>query len=207
MPPTYCKMLNGNGRTPEELFLKEHKTLIKEGEQWMRDTANSCMIVATLIATMVFAAAFTVPGGYDQVTGIPILIKPSTFTLFVISDAVAMFCAIMSIIMFLAILTSRYRKHDFRVALPAKLLIGLTALFVSIVGMLVAFTAAFFLVYKKEWEPKLVAALAGVPFASFLYLNWQLWFDSIRSIFGSKSLFRPNKLMIYRGMDFEAPTS
>ncbi|XP_019155839.1 PREDICTED: ankyrin repeat-containing protein At5g02620-like [Ipomoea nil] len=203
VPPTYCKMINASGRTPEELFLKEHKELIKEGEQWMRDTANSCMIVATLIATMVFAAAFTVPGGYDQVTGIPILIKPATFTLFAISDAVAMFCSIMAIIMFLAILTSRYRKHDFRVALPAKLLIGLTALFVSIVGMLVAFAAAFFLVYKREWEPKLVASLAGVPFASFLYLNWQLWFDSISSIFGSKSLFRPNKLMVYGGMDFE----
>ncbi|XP_031123726.1 protein ACCELERATED CELL DEATH 6-like [Ipomoea triloba] len=203
VPPTYCKMLNASGRTPEELFLKEHKSLIKEGEQWMRDTANSCMIVATLIATMVFAAAFTVPGGYDQVTGIPILIKPTTFTLFAISDALAMFSSIMAIIMFLAILTSRYRKHDFRVALPAKLLIGLTALFVSIVGMLVAFAAAFFLVYKREWEPKLVAGLAVVPFGSFLYLNWQLWFDSISSIFGSKSLFRPNKLMVYGGMDFQ----
>nr|GMD94651.1 ankyrin repeat-containing protein NPR4-like [Ipomoea batatas] len=203
VPPIYCKMLNASGRTPEELFLKEHKSLIKEGEQWMRDTANSCMIVATLIATMVFAAAFTVPGGYDQVSGIPILIKPTTFTLFAISDALAMFSSIMAIIMFLAILTSRYRKHDFRVALPAKLLIGLTALFVSIVGMLVAFAAAFFLVYKRAWEPKLVAAIAVVPFGSFLYLNWQLWFDSISSIFGSKSLFRPNKLMVYGGMDFQ----
>ncbi|WMV15307.1 hypothetical protein MTR67_008692 [Solanum verrucosum] len=45
-----------DGKTPRELFTEEHKALLKDGEKWMKDTANSCMIAATLIATMVFAA-------------------------------------------------------------------------------------------------------------------------------------------------------
>jgi hypothetical protein len=43
-----------------------HKDLQKDGEKWMKDTANYCMLVATLIATVIFAIAFTVPGGNNQ---------------------------------------------------------------------------------------------------------------------------------------------
>lgn len=63
VPPSYQKRKNKDGKTPRELFTEEHKILLKEGERWMKDTGNSCMIVSTLIATMVFAAGFTVPGG------------------------------------------------------------------------------------------------------------------------------------------------
>ncbi|THG13783.1 hypothetical protein TEA_028246 [Camellia sinensis var. sinensis] len=52
---------NDKGMTPASLFTATHKNLVKEGERWMKDTANACTIVAVLIATMVFAAAITVP--------------------------------------------------------------------------------------------------------------------------------------------------
>ncbi|WMV15302.1 hypothetical protein MTR67_008687 [Solanum verrucosum] len=152
---------------------------VKEGERWMKDTANSCMLVATLIATMVFAAGFTVPGGYNSDNGIPILLKLYGFRIFVISDAVALFSSIVSIIMFLSILTSRYAEDDFLVSLPTKLLFGHTMLFVSIFSMFLAFAATFFLVYSNHmgWEPKLIAACAGVPLALFGCLQYKLWFD------------------------------
>ncbi|XP_015063816.1 uncharacterized protein LOC107009067 [Solanum pennellii] len=84
---------------------------------------------------------------------------------FVISDAVALVSSIVSIIMFLSILTSRYAEDDFLMSLPAKLFFGITALFVSIVSMLLAFTSTFFLVYSNltNWEPKLIAACACIP--------------------------------------------
>ncbi|KAA0055403.1 ankyrin repeat-containing protein [Cucumis melo var. makuwa] len=71
------KMKNEHGDrlTPRELFTKEHKHLRREGEEWMKNTANSCMLVAALIATVVFAAAFTVPGGNEDKDGIPIFQK------------------------------------------------------------------------------------------------------------------------------------
>ncbi|WMV41518.1 hypothetical protein MTR67_034903 [Solanum verrucosum] len=58
VPPIYHKLRNNDGKTPKELFTKEHKLLLKEGERWVKDAANSCMIVATLTATMVFVAGF-----------------------------------------------------------------------------------------------------------------------------------------------------
>ncbi|KAJ9557501.1 hypothetical protein OSB04_012115 [Centaurea solstitialis] len=64
MPPSYRKRKNKDGLTPHELFTNEHKELLFAAEKWMKDTASQCMVVAALIATIVFAAAFTVPGGY-----------------------------------------------------------------------------------------------------------------------------------------------
>ncbi|KAJ8545184.1 hypothetical protein K7X08_017767 [Anisodus acutangulus] len=199
VPSSLLKSVNKDGKTPGQLFTEEHKLLLKEGERWMKDTSNSCMIVATLIATVMFAAAFTVPGGNNSDEGTPILLKQNAFAVFVISDAVALFSSIVSIIMFLSILTSRYTEVDFLVSLPAKLLFGLTTLFVAIVSMLVAFAATFFLVYNyhRAYEPKLIAAFAGVPVALFAILQYRLWLDTAKSTYLSKFLFRPGKHRIY----------
>lgn len=40
--PEFKDTRNSNGRTPAVEFSVEHKDLVKEGEQWMKDTANSC---------------------------------------------------------------------------------------------------------------------------------------------------------------------
>jgi len=48
------------------------------------------VLVAALVATVTFAAAFTMPGGYKNEQGTPVLIKKAAFAVFVISDAIAM---------------------------------------------------------------------------------------------------------------------
>lgn len=53
---------NYDGQTAQMIFTEEHGSLKIQGEKWMKDTANSCSIAAALIATVVFAAAITVPG-------------------------------------------------------------------------------------------------------------------------------------------------
>ena len=143
MPPSYLNM-KSSGLTPGDLFTKKHKNLRREGEKWMKDTANYCMIVATLITTVVFATAFTVPGGSSQDTGTPILLKSIWFRVFFISDAIALFSSSSSILIFLSILTSRFTEMDFLVSLPSKLVLGLTTLFISIAGMVAAFSATCF---------------------------------------------------------------
>ncbi|OIV95572.1 hypothetical protein TanjilG_30539 [Lupinus angustifolius] len=62
MIPLFIEMENSEGFTPRQIFTKEHEELLKNGESWMKRTANSCMVVSTLIATGVFSAAFSVPG-------------------------------------------------------------------------------------------------------------------------------------------------
>ncbi|KAF3954128.1 hypothetical protein CMV_020489 [Castanea mollissima] len=144
VPPSYIKMRNSDEQTPKDLFTERHKDLLKEGEKWMKSTATSCMLVATLIATVVFAAIFTLPGGNNNDNGAPppsleegapLFLEKKWFLIFVISDAVALFSSAASIIMFLSILTSRYAENDFLVSLPARLMFGLSALFVSIATM------------------------------------------------------------------------
>ncbi|KAM4098058.1 hypothetical protein ACJW30_07G047900 [Castanea mollissima] len=85
VPPSYIKMKNSKNQTPKELFAEEHKKLLKEGEKWMKSTATSCMLVATLIATVVFAAVITVPGGENNNTENDFLISLPTRLMFGIS--------------------------------------------------------------------------------------------------------------------------
>ncbi|KAI3777886.1 hypothetical protein L1987_47689 [Smallanthus sonchifolius] len=64
-------------------------------------------------------AAFTVPGGYNNDKGYPILRNHRAF---VISDAISLTFATISILVFLHILTSRYAEQDFLETLPKKLI-------------------------------------------------------------------------------------
>ncbi|PIA41759.1 hypothetical protein AQUCO_02200296v1, partial [Aquilegia coerulea] len=67
-PPILKDQVNNQGMTPRELFEEEHAALVEKGENWMKETARGCMVVAALIATVVFTAAFTLPGGNDDNT-------------------------------------------------------------------------------------------------------------------------------------------
>ncbi|KAI7738364.1 hypothetical protein M8C21_008427, partial [Ambrosia artemisiifolia] len=98
IPLSYRERENEDGLTPHELFTKEHKDLIAQGEKWMKGTASQCMVVAALIATIVFAATFTVPGGYNQSNGIPIFHSRATFAVFVVADAISLISSSASIL-------------------------------------------------------------------------------------------------------------
>ncbi|GJY09173.1 ankyrin repeat-containing domain, PGG domain protein, partial [Tanacetum coccineum] len=117
IPPYYRKRKNKDGLTPHELYL------VAKGEDWMKGTASQFMVVAELLATIVFAAAFTVPGSYNQTNGIPIFKSEATFMVFVVADAISLFSSAASILMFLSILTSRYAERDFLQSLPKKLML------------------------------------------------------------------------------------
>ncbi|KAM0064905.1 putative PGG domain-containing protein [Helianthus debilis subsp. tardiflorus] len=199
VPPSYREKKNKDGLTPYELFTKEHKDLMTQGEKWMKHTASQCMVVAALIATIVFSAAFTVPGGYDQDNGIPIFHSKATFMVFVVADAISLFASSASILMFLSILTSRYAERDFLESLPKKLMFGLATLFLSIVTMTAAFSVSFFVLYHKGllWMPILIGAFAVMPVLLYLLLQYGLFFDVFRSIYISRYLFKPKKQVLY----------
>ncbi|PWA42260.1 ankyrin repeat-containing domain, PGG domain protein [Artemisia annua] len=199
IPPSYRERKNKDGLTPYELFTKEHKELVKLGETWMKDTASQCMVVAALIATIVFAAAFTIPGGYNQDNGIPMFRSKATLMVFVVADAISLFTSSASILIFLSILTSRYAERDFLESLPKKLMAGLATLFISITTMTAAFSVSFFVLYNKGllWIPILIGALALLPVVLYIKLQIRLFVDVIRSTYGSRYLFKPRKHVLY----------
>lgn len=168
----------------------------------MKTTANNCMIVATLIATVVFATSVTVPGGNNQENGTPIFLESKWFLVFFISNAIALLSSSTSILIFLSILTSRYTEEDFFKSLPRRLVFGFIALFISIVGMLLAFGAICFLECEGElrWIPFVIIASASVPVIMFVLLHYDLWLDVIGSTYGSKFLFQPRKDGLFQRM-------
>jgi hypothetical protein len=179
---------NLDGEIPYDLFIRTHDQLQRDDENWMRNTSTNCMLVATLIATIVFAAAFTVPGGNDQVKGSPIFLELNWFTIFFISDSIALFCSTTSILSFLSILTSRYTEHDFLYSLHKRLMFGLTMLFISIVAMVITFNATCFLVYQEKTAviPSVTILLACIPILGFVWLHCGLFLDIARSTLWSR---------------------
>ncbi|KAF5444715.1 hypothetical protein F2P56_033823 [Juglans regia] len=208
MPNSYVIETNKKGQTPKEIFMKSHEDLQKKGEKWMKGTANYCMLVAALIATVVFPAAFTVPGGNNQDTGIPIFLETNWFRIFFISDAVAMLFSSSSVLVFLSVLTSRYTEKDFIKTLPQRLALGLGTLLISIVAMLLAFTAASFLVFQCKTPSVpigIIVAAPVIPISLFVMLHYALWFDIFRSAFISNLLFRSQHKLFEARKEWQSP--
>ncbi|KAL6989340.1 hypothetical protein U1Q18_015090 [Sarracenia purpurea var. burkii] len=186
---------NAEEKTPADLFTETHKDLIKEGEQWMRGTTSSCTVVAALITTGVFSVGINkISSSRNNDGSVSKLITETAFIIFAIADALALFSSVSSILMFLSILTSRYAEGDFLHALPKRLMFGLIALFVSMIFMMVAFGATFYLGLsdKKELTIALGIALPCLPVVLFILLQFHLILVMIKStcfpgIFGKQS--------------------
>ncbi|XP_021800365.1 ankyrin repeat-containing protein ITN1-like [Prunus avium] len=174
-----------DGMMPCELFTRSHKELVKEGERWMKESATSCTVVGALIITMMFAAAFTVPGGNNGETGFPIFLHKKLFMAFMVSDAISLFSSTTSVLMFLGILTSRYAEDDFLKSLPTKMIIGLSTLFISIATMMVAFSSALFImIHEQSWIVIPMIFLASVPVTLFIWMQFPLLVEMYISTYG-----------------------
>ncbi|XP_059631638.1 uncharacterized protein LOC132274384 isoform X2 [Cornus florida] len=195
VPSSQKILANDSGETPPALFWKWHYKIIKEGEKWMRDTATSCTIVATLIVTVMFAAAFTLPGGTNNDSGKPMFLHNNSFMVFIISDSLSLFLSVTSVLVFLSILTSRYAEEDFLVSLPRRLTIGLATLFLSIAAMMVAFGSTLVIVLNEriQWAAAPVSLLASVPITLFVSLQFPLFFDMVSTSYGPGIFNRKTK--------------
>ncbi|KAM2194074.1 hypothetical protein ACFX1R_028262 [Malus domestica] len=197
MCPVFREWKTPEGKTPEgktaiEVFVEEHKGLREEGEKWMKDTSTSCMVVAILVASVMFSAAFTAPGGNHTDKGTPIFLSKTTFKVFAISDALSLFSSLTSVLIFLSLLTPRYAEKDFLEALPKRLILGLGSLFFSLATMMVAFGTALSIVLTQrlDWIYVPITLLACFPVAMFVILQLPLFIQMIRSTYGS-GIFSP----------------
>jgi hypothetical protein len=169
---------NGNGETADELFEKTHKELLKEAQEWLMRTSESCSTVSVLIATVAFAAAYTVPGGSNQETGVPVLLCDPFFVVFTVMDVLSLASSLTSVVMFLSILTSPFDLQDFHHSLPLKLQFGFTFLFFSVAVTMLAFAATIVLIIrlKKRW---LIYTAAFLPVSIFAILQFPLYLASM----------------------------
>ena len=151
--------LNNDNKTAEELFAAANEQLHQDAKEWLMRTTENCTILSVFIATVAFAAAYTVPGGPNQDTGIPILHSKPFFLVFILADVISLTLALTSVGIFFSILTSSFPLEDFKTYLFKKLKQGVICLVVSVTMMAVAFGATIVLIMTKNFVWDVVAFL------------------------------------------------
>lgn len=115
------------------------------------DMNNTLVVVAALVITVTFAAAFTMPGGYNGSGGVATCLEKHMFHLFAICNSIAMYSAITVVV---ALIWAQQRDlglfiSAFKFAVP---MLGLTLTMVSM-----AFMASNYLVLRNlHWLAYLV---------------------------------------------------
>ncbi|KAH6801434.1 hypothetical protein C2S52_001898 [Perilla frutescens var. hirtella] len=210
VPPPCRDMKNRDGHTPRELFSIEHKALLEKGETWMKNTADSCMLVATILLTVVFAAAFTVPGGNNGETGIPIHLKSKWFTTFIINEAVALLGSTGSMVMFWTIMTSSFEEDEFMMMLPNQLMIGLLCLLLALIHAISAFVVAYFVVFVKARAGLVISVIAlvyGVLFCAIFFEFNRVWLNLLLPVSFSRTLSFPTRHNLFGRHDTRHDTT
>ncbi|XP_061983731.1 ankyrin repeat-containing protein At5g02620-like [Populus nigra] len=176
-PSHFLNHQNNMKLTAEGYFITANSELRNLAKEWLKTTAEGCSVVAVLIATVAFAAAYTVPGGPNQSTGVPVLVNKPFFVVFTVTDVLSLTFALTSVVTFLSILTSPFRFKDFKHTLPNKLMVGFTFLFLSVAMMMVAFGATIILmIYSKEsWTKITLYAVSFIPVGIFALSYFPLY--------------------------------
>ncbi|KAG8486612.1 hypothetical protein CXB51_020097 [Gossypium anomalum] len=154
----------------------------ERGGKKSREMAQIISVMATLIATFTFTAAFTIPGGFisdgpDE--GMAILIKKSAFKAFVITDTIAMTSSMTAAVMVFWS-SSRRSSESFMDSLPFA--IGLT--WIALVAMALAFVTGLFVVLSKNLWLGIVVCVIGCAAPAMLYIFAPLFllvFDRLSS--------------------------
>lgn len=192
IPPHYEMHHSIKDETAQEFFKRRHTKLLEEAQEWLKRTSESCSTVAVLIATVAFAAAYTVPGGSNQDTGLPVLLHDPIFLVFTVMDVLSLASSLTSVVMFLSILTSPFQLQDFHHSLPQKLILGFSFLFFSVAVMMLTFTATILLIVhlKKRWTTLLIYTVAFLPVSIFALLQVPLYLTFMNTLKSSINLIR-----------------
>lgn len=176
----YARAQGVNGRL--DLFYEkynERKDENKESEN-ITNAARVLGIASVLIATLTFAAAFTLPGGYradDHANrGTPTLAGSYSFDAFVISNTLAFVCSLLATI---SLLYSGVSSRDFSVRFRYYN-ISVSLLQISARSLIAAFAMGIYTVLAPIAH-RTAAAVCAIVFTTLFYGNMEIWQILIRA--------------------------
>jgi len=182
----------GSGPRPRGAFFLKEKDEInnyegnKEGEEALSKARESHLVVAALIATVTFAAAFTLPGGYKSDRGTAILAKKVVFIVFVRSDAMSMVLSIFAVfIHFLMALIQGYEMDKYEVINKdtTRTLFAVATL-LTMIGMgtmIIAFVTGTYAVLVPSLGLAISTCLIGLSFFFLVYLVFRIIYKDVKS--------------------------
>ena len=163
---------DGSGQYPEGV-VKMKKDKIEKYSFWkfvdanvigMTEASESHLVVAALIATVTFAAAFTLPGGYKSDNedgrnrGTSILTKNAAFQAFVVSDSIAMVLSLSAVFVHFILSLKLFRKFI------CLFVFALLLTLVAMLAMVVAFITGTYAVLSPSLGLAIVTCFIGLTF-------------------------------------------
>ncbi|KAG7652947.1 Ankyrin repeat-containing domain superfamily [Arabidopsis suecica] len=180
-----------NGPNPIPLNMSQSR---KQNPERYKDSVNTLMVTATLVATVTFAAGLTLPGGYMSSgpdLGMAALVNELNFKVFLLFNNIAMCTSVITIMVLIwaqlgdALLT----KKAFQLALPL--------LLTAIVSMMMASVAGITLVVSDlPWLSHLVLAIDSAFLVVLMLLIIPYAFSSTRQGFLRHIFYFPYFLML-----------
>ncbi|KAL8089785.1 uncharacterized protein LOC141696641 isoform X2 [Apium graveolens] len=182
-PPHMRHLPNKEGKTATELFVARTKTQREDAGKAMKEMNGSLMVVAALIGTISFAALFTVPGGYNQRHGYPLLLQSDKkgVELFLGYDAITLFASTFALGNLLSIQLSRFKVDDFCFALPLKYLVAISAMYYAacftVTTTLQAFILEECLPNSYPWFVSFIIIILGLGYidAAYYVFSYVIW--------------------------------
>ncbi|XP_042404537.1 uncharacterized protein LOC121994643 [Zingiber officinale] len=131
---------NEERKTAQEVFSENHKQMVKNCKNQLMEMGKTC---AGLVAAVVFASSFSIPGEKDDKTGNPVYMNRLSFKIFSHTYVIGLSCAATSLVLFLSLVISPYKEQQFRRAIPTKY--PCLSFAMALLALLVAFTCNIFL--------------------------------------------------------------
>ncbi|KAH0933830.1 hypothetical protein HID58_010947, partial [Brassica napus] len=170
--------MNRNHLTAAELFYsqKQEQQNVETKKQEKADVEESnarhdCamyevhLFVAVLVATVAFAAAFQLPGGYKP-DGTPVLSEEVAFTCFLVFDTIAFIFSVATVYLLF------YASRDMFRARSALLYMCTLLMVVSLIAMASAFVSGMYLISSKCRELAIVPFLMVGLFVLHCFFYW-----------------------------------
>ena len=132
----------------------------------LKKVGETHLIVTALVATVTFAAGFTLPGGYNENDGLATLGKKEAFKAFVVADTLAMVSSVSAA--FVYFFMAGYEKEEL---LHKHLPWGFFLTMFGMGGMVVAFMTGMYAVLPRfSWLPIPVCVLCCCFFLVFYHV-------------------------------------
>ncbi|KAH7689093.1 Caskin/Ankyrin repeat-containing protein [Dioscorea alata] len=159
---------NKKEKTAQELFDENHAEMMKSGRNQLMDIGKTC---SGLLAAVAFAASFNIPEGNDSDSpknntmtkftdqGNHLSNQSDGYKVFAHAYMIGLSLSACSLILFLSLLTSNYRREAFRKSLPTKFALAGASFLLGLFALLVAFTSNAYLIIYGRGKPAEVKVL------------------------------------------------